>query len=91
MGLLGGGLIFNRAPALLRHSVCVFRVPRPKPRLPEKVGTPLRKPARVVRGGARPHPWRTEGEGLGEVARCALCAGGGHPGRRARASALLGR
>ena len=61
-----GGLIFNRAPALPRHSACVFRVPRPKPRLPEKVGTPLRKAARVVRGGARrarPHPWRTEGTG----------------------------
>jgi hypothetical protein len=29
----------------------------------------LRKAARVVRGGARPHPWRTEGEGLDEVAR----------------------
>jgi hypothetical protein len=27
-----GGLIFNRAPALPRHSACVFRVPRPKPR-----------------------------------------------------------
>jgi hypothetical protein len=37
-------LIFNRAPALPRHSACVFRVPRPKPRLPEKVGTPLRPP-----------------------------------------------
>jgi hypothetical protein len=24
----GGGLIFNRAPALLRRSVCAFRVPR---------------------------------------------------------------
>jgi hypothetical protein len=46
-----GGLIFNRAPALPRHSACAFRVPRPKPRLPEKVGTPLRKAARVVRGG----------------------------------------
>jgi hypothetical protein len=54
----GGGLIFNRAPALLRHSVCVFRAPRPiyKPRLPEKVGTPVRKAARVVLGGARPPP-----------------------------------
>jgi hypothetical protein len=51
-----GGLRFNRAPALPRHSACVFRVPRPKPRLPEKVGTPLRKAARVVRGGARPPP-----------------------------------
>jgi hypothetical protein len=73
----GGGLIFNRAPALLRHPVCVFRVPRPKPkpRLPEKVGTPLRKAARVVRGGARPpHPWRTECEGLDEVTRRALLA-----------------
>jgi hypothetical protein len=37
----GGGLIFNRAPALPRHSACVFRVPRPKPRLPEEVGTPV--------------------------------------------------
>jgi hypothetical protein len=50
------GLIFNRAPALLRRSVCAFRVPRPKPRLPEKVGTPVRKAARVVRGGACPPP-----------------------------------
>jgi hypothetical protein len=57
----GGGLRFNRAPALPRHSVCVFRVPRPKPRLPEEVGTPLRKAARVVRGGARP----PRGEGGG--------------------------
>jgi hypothetical protein len=31
----------------------------------------LRKATRVVRGGA-PHPWRTEGEGLDEVARRAL-------------------
>jgi hypothetical protein len=54
--LARGGLIFNRAPALPRHSACVFRVPRPKPRLPEKVGTPLRTAARVVRGGAPPPP-----------------------------------
>jgi hypothetical protein len=40
-----GGLIVNRAPAPLRHSVCAVRVPRPKPQLPEKVGTPLRKAA----------------------------------------------
>ena len=66
--------MFNRAPALPRHSACAFRVPRPKPRLPEEAGTPLRKAARVVRGGARPHPWRTEGEGLDEVARRALLA-----------------
>jgi hypothetical protein len=59
----GGGLIFNRAPALPRHSACVFRVPRPKPRLPAScVAVPA------------PHPWRTEGEGLDEVARRALLA-----------------
>jgi hypothetical protein len=54
--LWGGELILDRAPALLRRSVCAFRVPRPKSRLPEKVGTPMRKAARVVRGGARPPP-----------------------------------
>jgi hypothetical protein len=48
-----GGLIFNRAPALLRRALCLFRVPRPKPRLPEEAGTPVRQAARVVRGGAR--------------------------------------
>jgi hypothetical protein len=37
-----GGLIFNRAPALLRRALCLSRVPRPKPRLSEKVGTPVR-------------------------------------------------
>jgi hypothetical protein len=26
-----GGLIFNRAPALLRRTLCLFRAPRPKP------------------------------------------------------------
>jgi hypothetical protein len=41
----GGGLIFNRAPALPRRALCLIRVPRPKPRLPEKVGTPVRKAA----------------------------------------------
>jgi hypothetical protein len=50
------GGVFNRVPALLRHSVRAFRAPRPKPRLPEEAGTPLRKAARVVRGGARPPP-----------------------------------
>jgi hypothetical protein len=40
--------------ALPRHPVRVFRGPRPKPRLPGGVGSrPLRKAARVVRGGAR--------------------------------------
>jgi hypothetical protein len=39
---------------LLRRAVRAIRVPRPKLRLPEKVGTPWRKATRVVRGGARP-------------------------------------
>jgi hypothetical protein len=51
-----GGLIYNRAPALLRRALCLFRVPRPKPRLPEKVGTPVRKAARVVRGAGAMTP-----------------------------------
>jgi hypothetical protein len=34
----------------------------------------VRKAARVVRGGAHPPPWRTEGEGLDGVARRALLA-----------------
>jgi hypothetical protein len=67
-----GGLVFNRAPALLRRSVCAFRTLRPKPRLPEKSQElPCGRPARVV-AVPTPHPWRTEGEGLDEVARRAL-------------------
>jgi hypothetical protein len=31
-GVGGGGLISNRAPALLRRALCLFRAPRPKPR-----------------------------------------------------------
>jgi hypothetical protein len=53
---VGGGLIFNRAPALLRRAFCVVRAPRPKSRRPEKVGTPERSAASFVRGGARPPP-----------------------------------
>jgi hypothetical protein len=52
----GGGLVFNRAPALPRRALCLFRVPRPKPRLPEKVGTPVRKAARVVAAWRCPPP-----------------------------------
>jgi hypothetical protein len=62
------------APALPRRALCLFRAPRPKPRLPEKVGTPVRKAARVVRGGARPPPLahrdHTEGEGLDSALGC---------------------
>jgi hypothetical protein len=52
----GGGVVFNRATPVLGRPVCAFRAPRPKPRLPGEVGTPLRKAAHVVRGGARPPP-----------------------------------
>jgi hypothetical protein len=45
----------------------------PYPLLPGKVGTPLRPPVLCVAVPA-PHPRRTEGEGLDEVARRALLA-----------------
>jgi hypothetical protein len=45
----GGGLIFNRAPALLRRAFCVVRVPRPQSRRPEEVGTHKHTPLQVFK------------------------------------------
>jgi hypothetical protein len=54
-------LIFNRAPALLRRALCLFRVPRPKPRLPEKVGTPGGQAGAIGRAEARWPSGRPDG------------------------------
>jgi hypothetical protein len=63
------------APYLPGFRASGARAPRPKPRLPEKVGTPLRKAAPASCGAvAAPRPWGTGGEGLDEVARRALLA-----------------
>jgi hypothetical protein len=78
---LPGG-INRRTPALLRRAFCAIRGPRPiyKSRRPGKVGTPASgvPPASCVAVPA-PHPWRTKGEGLDEVARRALLALVGAP------------
>jgi hypothetical protein len=61
------------AAAPLRLHLPGSRAPRPKPRLPEEVGTPLRKTARAVRGGARPPPPAPGAPKAKDWTRC-LCA-----------------
>jgi hypothetical protein len=53
-----GWVVLSRAPALLLRALCVLRVPRPKSRLPEKAGTPVRKAARRVVRGRTEKAWK---------------------------------
>jgi hypothetical protein len=71
-----GGLIFNRAPALPRRAApCASSGSRGLSHgCQRKQEFPCARPPASCVAVPAPHPWRTEGEGLNEVARRALLA-----------------
>jgi hypothetical protein len=76
-----GGLIVNRAPALLRRAFCVVRAPRPKSRRPEKVGLD-----EVAWRCPPPTPGAKDGEGLDAGRGCCAPRALGRSSARRRSS-----